>query len=210
MSTVSDAHIRFEPRGDNHIDRQHELAICRIGLGDDLAGDIGELLLVEGLADRLAARREKRIGHGAADEQIFDLAHEVAEKLEFGRDFRAADDRRQRTLWVGQHPFQHFKLMLHAAPDIGRELVRHPFGRSVRAMGGGKSVVDVNIAEFGQGVHEGRIVLRLGGMEPCIFEHEDVAVVHRIDRALRDLAGAVGRKGDIASELAFNLHRDGL
>ena len=124
------------------------------------------------------------------------------------RDLRAGDDRRQRTLWVGQHPFQHFKLMLHAAPDISRELVRHAFGRGVRAVGGGKSVVDVNIAEFGQGIDERRIVLRLGGMEPCIFEHKDLAVVHRNDRALRDLAGAIGRKGDIASELAFNLHRD--
>ena len=99
--------------------------------------------------------------------------------------------------------------MLHAAPDIGRELVRHSFGRSVRAMRSGKSVVDVNIAEFGQGAYERRIVLRLGGMEPGIFEHEDAAVLHCRDRAFRDLAGAVGRKSHIAPELAFNLHRDG-
>jgi hypothetical protein len=32
----------------NHIDRQHELAMCRIGLGDNLAGDVGEFFLVEG------------------------------------------------------------------------------------------------------------------------------------------------------------------
>ena len=76
-------------------------------------------------------------------------------------------------------------------------------------MGGGKGIVHVNIAEFGQGVDEGRIVLGLGGVKSCIFEQEDVALLHRLDRALGDLAGAVGSKGDITSELSFNLDRDG-
>jgi hypothetical protein len=46
-------------------------------------------------------------------------------------------------------------------------------------------------------------------VKSCIFEQEDVALLHRLDRALGDLAGAVGSKGDITSELSFNLDRDG-
>jgi hypothetical protein len=60
-----------------------------------------------------------------------------------------------------------------------------------------------------QGIDEARIILGLGGMEPGIFQQKDVAVPHRLDRALRGFS-AVGSKADVASKLAFKLHRDRL
>ena len=88
--------------------------------------------------------------------------------------------------------------------------MRQSFGGSVRAMGGGKGIVDVNVAEFGQGIDEARIVLGLGGMEPGIFQQKNVPVPHRLDGVLREFAGAVGSKADVASKLALKLHRDRL
>ena len=43
-------------------------------------------------------------------------------------------------------------------------------------MRGGKGIIDVNIAELGQGLDEGRIVLGLGGVKARIFEHENIAL----------------------------------
>jgi len=61
-------------------------------------------------------------------------------------------------------------------------------------MRGGKGIVDENVAEFGQGLDEGRIVLRLCGMKSRIFKHEDIALAHCRDRALCNLPHAIEAK----------------
>jgi hypothetical protein len=68
----------------------------------DFARSIREFGLAQGLSDALTARQEKRIGHAAADKQIVDLAHEIAQELEFGRDLGAADDCRERVFRISQ------------------------------------------------------------------------------------------------------------
>ena len=53
---------------------------------------VGEVLLGQRPADLEALREQEGVGHAAADDQDVDLADEVLEKVELGRDLGAADD----------------------------------------------------------------------------------------------------------------------
>src|SRR5437763_16451075 len=61
----------------------------------------------------------------------------------------------------------------------------------MRPVCGGESIVDIDVAEFGESVDESGIVLLLAFVEACIFKKEDVAVGHLGDRGFRQLANAV-------------------
>ena len=66
-------------------------------------------------------------------------------------------------------------------------------------MGGGKGVVDIEIAEPGEFVDESRIVLFLALVKAGVLQQQDVAVLHRgmlIAALGGDLADAIGREGD--------------
>ena len=66
----------------------------------------------------------------------------------------------------------------------------------MRAMGGGEGVIDIDVAELGELVDMGRIVLLLALMEAGVLEQKHVAVLHLGDRVVGCLADAVGREGD--------------
>ena len=66
----------------------------------------------------------------------------------------------------------------------------------MRAMGGGEGVVDIDVAELGELVDMGRVVLLLALMEAGVLEQKHVAVLHFGDRVVGCLADAVGREGD--------------
>ena len=59
-------------------------------------------MLAQRLADIDAARGEEGVGHAAADDQMIDLADEMAEHGELGRDLGAADHRRDRPLGIAE------------------------------------------------------------------------------------------------------------
>ncbi len=84
-----------------------------------------------------------------------------------------------------------FKLGLHRPPRVGRKFVAKTFSRGVRAVRGRECVVDPEVAEFRQRGHEGRIVLFFAGVEPGIFQAQNVAGLHGSDCALGYLADAV-------------------
>ena len=69
--------------------------------------------------------------------------------------------------------------------------MREAFGRGMRAVRGREGVVDADVAELGERGDESRIVLLLAGMKAGVLQAEDVAVLHRRDRAFGDLADAV-------------------
>ena len=52
----------------------------------------------ERLADILSLREQESVGHGATNDQRIHFVEQIAEQIEFGRNFGAADNRRQRTL----------------------------------------------------------------------------------------------------------------
>ena len=75
-------------------------------------------------------------------------------------------------------------------------MVREPLGRGMGAVGGGKGVVDIEIAELGEFGDKGRIVLLLALVKAGVLEEQHVAVLHPGDRVSGGLADAVGGEGD--------------
>ncbi len=64
-----------------------------------------------------------------------------------------------------------------------------------------KRVVDIEIAESCEFLHEGRIVFLLAGVKPGVFEEQDVAVVERGHGFRRDVADAIFGERHAFSEL---------
>ena len=130
--------------------------------------------------------QQKRVGHGAADDQHVDFLQQIAEQIELGGNLGAADDRRQRTLRDCRAPWRSASSSAcMRAPGVSRQHVAEAFGRGVRTMRGREGVVDPDVAELGERRDELRIVLFLAGMEAGVLEANDVARLHRGDRAPR-------------------------
>jgi hypothetical protein len=73
--------------------------------------------------------------------------------------------------------FKRHQFRLHGASGIGRQVVRQALGRGMGAVGGGKGVVDEDVAIFGKRLGKIGIVLGfLAGMEPGVFEQEHIAI----------------------------------
>src|SRR3546814_4773528 len=82
--------------------------------------------------------------------------------------------------------------------------MRQTFRRGVGAMGGGKGVVDVEIAQLGHGGGERGVVLFLARMETGVVEDGDIARTHRRDGGLGPLPLAIldeARSEEHTSEL---------
>ena len=74
--------------------------------------------------------------------------------------------------------------------------MRQPLGGGVGAVGGGKGVVDIDVAELGELVHMSRVVLLLALVEAGVLEQQDVAVPHRPDRVGGHFANAVANEAN--------------
>ncbi len=200
----------LERLGDDGIDRQHHLAVLRLRDAENAPGRLGEIVLAQRFSDRDALRGQKRIRHGAADDENVDLGDQVPEQVELGRDLGAADHRGHRPLRRFQRLGERDELRLHGAAGIGGQHVAEPFGRGMGAMGDREGVVDPDVAERGERRDIGRIVLLLADVEARVLEAEDVAVLHRRDRRFGDRADAIIGKGDVALQMLRQRRRDGL
>ena len=101
------------------------------------------------------------------------LASRFVEHRDLGRDLGAADHRRGRPLRLVERGAQRVDLFHHQRSGIGRQQVRDALGRGVRAMGAGEGIADEHVAERGQLLGEGRIVLLLALVEAQVFQHRD-------------------------------------
>ena len=182
--------------GHHRIDRQHDLAIVLRRLRHDVAGGGNEIVLGERLADRLAVCRQESVRHRAADDQRVDFGEQVPEQVEFGRDFRAADDRGERALRRVEGARQRGELCLHGTPGIGRQMMPEPFGRGMGTVRGRERVVDPEVAEFCQRGDETGLVFLLAAVEAGVLEAQHVAGPERRDRGFRRRPDAVRRKRD--------------
>jgi len=61
----------------------------------------------------------------------------------------------------------------------------------MRPVGGAERVVHIEVAEGRQLFGEDRVVARLPRVEPDVFQHQDVAVVHGVDGRLRGRSNAI-------------------
>ncbi len=84
-----------------------------LGLVHDPVSGGGEIVLGEAFAHRHPACREKGVGHSPADDEVLNLADEVAEHVELARYLGPADHRRDRGLWIAQRSVERRELALH-------------------------------------------------------------------------------------------------
>ena len=105
------------------------------------------LFLAKRFADVAPFRGEECVRHRAADHQHIDFCDEVFEQRDLGRNFRAADHRHHRMHGIAERLVQMLELCLHRAPRSGRQQMRQPFRRGVRAVRGRKRIVDVDVAQ---------------------------------------------------------------
>jgi hypothetical protein len=115
---------------------------------------------------------------------VIDLADEVLEHIELGRNLGPADHGRDRRLRIAQRLFQRLKLGLHRAAGKGRENVRQPLGGGMGAVRGGKGIVHVEIAKAGKAFDHGGIVLFLATEEAGVLQHGNVTGLQRRDGGL--------------------------
>ena len=139
-----------------------------------------------------------------------DLGDQVFQEVELGRDLGAADDRDHRPLRLLERLAERLELGLHGAAGVGGQQAREAFGRGVRAVRGRESVVDIDVAELGQLLDEGRIVLFLSLVEAGVLQQQHIAVLHRGDGFLGRFADAVVREGDMLLEDVRDARRDRL
>ena len=94
---------------------------------------------------------------------MIDLADEMAEHGELGRDLGAADYRRDRPLGIAERPLERIQLRFHRPAGEARQVMGDALGRCMRAVRGRESVVDIIIAERRHRLREPGIVLLLAG-----------------------------------------------
>ncbi|MNY57179.1 hypothetical protein D3C86_1933470 [compost metagenome] len=75
-------------------------------------------------------------------------------------------------------------------------MARKTFGGGVGAVGGGESVIHIDIAVGRQSLDEGGIVLFFALVEAGVFQKQDIAVVQFRDGIRRRRTDAVGREGN--------------
>ena len=187
----------LELRRHDDVGGQDDRDIPAVGLGHDLARGGGEVVLAQGFADVRALRVEEGVGHAAADHQDVDPLHDVAQHVELARHLGAADHRRGRALGAAQRRLERLQLGLHQPPGIGRQPLGQAGDRGVGAVRDRECVVDVEIAQRGELVGEGRVALLLAGMEAQVLEQRHAALGQRIDHGMRQLADAVRREAHV-------------
>ena len=199
MGTVSAGAPASSARATTTSDRQHDLATCRVGVRQDRARRIGHPDLAQRGADIGSERVKEGVGHRAADRERIDPVEQVAEEIELGGDLGAADDRGEGPRRRFQSARQRFQFGLHRPPRGGGQKMSQPFRRSVRAVRGGKGVVDVDFPERGERPRESGIVRFLAGVETQVLEQQDLARAKPLSRSFGDGADAVLGERDLAA-----------
>ena len=124
-------------------------------------------------ADIEALRREKGVGHAAADDQRVGPLDQVGQKIELGRHLGSANDGHYGVLGVAQRFFQRGQFLGHQPAGTGWQQQGHALGRGMRAVRGRKGVVAIDVAQRGQKRRHARIVVLLHGREPGVLDKDD-------------------------------------
>ena len=87
-------------------------------------------------------------------------------------------------LGIAERGFKSVQLGFHRAPGISWQEIRQRFRRGMGAVRGGKSIIDVELAQLGHGSGKARIVPLLARMEAGILKDCDIARLHLANRCL--------------------------
>ena len=131
------------------IDGKHDFAAKRFGSAYDLARRADQFAFVQRFADRFALGDQKRVGHGAADNQRLDLGEQIAKKVELSGNFGPADNGGHRMVRPFKGALKGIELRFHGAARISGKLRfgHDARGAGVLAMRRRKGIIDENVAE---------------------------------------------------------------
>ena len=142
--------------GDQRIGREYQLHAALLGFLHDFECRGEHLGLAERVADFAALRRCEGVGHTAADDDRIDLLHQVFEDRDLGRNFRPADDRRERAPGIQHQTIDRLQFVLHHVAEhlVVGEFIGDQGCRGVCAVRGAESVVDVAVGIRSQPLDE--------------------------------------------------------
>ena len=194
--------VGFEFGRDDVVDREQELEIFLLGVGEEALGEVELVVFDERFADLQALRLFEGVGHAAADEHDVGDLHQVFDDFDLVADFCAADDGdegprgiRDRFADVGEFFFhqQAGGGLLHETRDAD--------DRRVSAMSGAKGVADEQaVAKLRELLRESFVVLLFFRMEADVFEEQNAAVGERLAFRFGVGADAIGGESDGRSE----------
>ena len=167
------------------------MAAAVFGLREDLARGIRHVMLGQRFADIDALRDEEGVRHPAADHQIVDLGDEIAQQLQFGGDFRAADHSRHRPLRRAQSSFQRFELRRHQATRAGGQDLGDTDRRGMGAVRRREGIIHINFAKRRHGSGQFAIVLFLARVETGVLQQQNLALLQPCYGSLRGAADAI-------------------
>jgi hypothetical protein len=105
------------------------------------------------------------------------LADQVLQQVQLGRDLGAADDADDRLLRIAQRGVERVQFAPHGFAGIGGDVVGDAFGRGVGAVGGREGVVDVEVAQIRQLLGEDRIIGLFRRVEAHVLQQDHAAGV---------------------------------
>src|ERR1019366_919136 len=162
-----------EAISDHEVAREIDARATRVGgLGESATGVLCVLVIAERVTDGVALGAEEGKAHGAPDDHHVGHIQEAVDHGDLVRDLRSADDRHQRPGRIFEDLCERAHLTFEQPPGGAREQMRDALGARVRAMGRPEGVVDVEVAERGQGTRELGIVARLTGVEADVLEDQ--------------------------------------
>ena len=170
--------------GDDQVCGQHEAGSLAARLGHDPFGIVQLVRLHQALAEGVAPGRQEGVGHAASDEDRLAAGQQRLDHLELPADLGPADDGVERPARPIEQRGQGGHLPLEQETGHARQEVGDPLGRGVRAMGGTKGIVDVQVGHVGQRLGESRVVRLLLRVEAQVLEEQQVPGAQLVDRHL--------------------------
>src|SRR5450759_3784863 len=194
----------FDAVGDDVIGGQEELKLTSFRLLQKFAGEFELVFFDQTLADRLALRLEKGVGHAATDDEDVNLAEQVLDDSDLVADFGAAEDGDEGALGVLQGAAQILQLFFHEQTGGGflHEL-RDANRGSMGTMGGAEGVVDVEIGELGELLRKMFVVGFFLGVEAEVFEQQRLAFLELERHFFGFGPNALGAEADVFAARQF-------
>ena len=137
---------------------------------------VEQVRLAQRLADAVAHRGDEGVGDAAADDQLVDLADQVVQQCQLGRDLGAGDDRQQRARRLLQRLAQRVELGHQQRAGRGdRGEPDHAVGGGLGAVRGAERVHHEDVAQRGVLLRQRLVVLALADVHAAVLQQHHLA-----------------------------------
>src|SRR6266704_575313 len=187
------------------IDREKQGEFLLLGFGAEPLGELQLVIFDERLADGLAFRFEKSVGHTAANWHGISDFHKIVHNFAIDAHLGTAKngDKGARGIRYGFAEIGQFFFHEQAGGGLADEARDADHG-SVGAMRGAESIADKNaIADSGKLFRKGLVVFFFLRMEADIFKNENFTVAQGFALAFSTGADAIERKRHGIAEKLF-------